>query len=176
MEGRKRYKRNNKILFRQDDSCLTQLKVRLDTLSRRQIILWSFAAVEPIVVQLKQRYPSDPRPVQAVEAAKKWSRGEITIRPARRAILAVHAMAGDITSCEDQALVHAVGQGVSCVHTPGHAMGLPIYHLSALVYREGIDRAGPAVEQAIDQYLMTIDEVIQQNLSAYSWADFLQNQ
>lgn len=54
---------------------------------------------------------------------------------AKRAILDVHAMARDMDDPADAALCHAVGQRCSCVHTPKHALGLPVYELTATYIR-----------------------------------------
>lgn len=74
------------------------------------------------------------------------------MREAQRAILRCHAMAREAASAEDAALCHAVGQACSVVHTPRHAMGYPIYELTALVRRYGLDGCREAVERRVEGY------------------------
>lgn len=72
---------------------------------------------------------------------------------ARGAILRCHSLAKELTDPADQALCHAIGQAASVVHTPGHAMGYPIYALTALVRGEGWPKCQSAVVQQADRFL-----------------------
>lgn len=72
---------------------------------------------------------------------------------AKRAILDCHAFAKEITSLEDIALCHAVGQGCSVVHTEGHAIGLPIYELTAMVRKYGIENYKEPVQNRNQEYI-----------------------
>ncbi len=60
------------------------------------------------------------------------------------------------------------------VHTAGHAIGYPIYDLTAIIYKCGIENCKDAVEQRKQEY---IEKVIYWNehLSDYqgTWADFM---
>ena len=53
----------------------------------------------------------------------------------------------------DAARCHAIAQGCSVVHTEGHAIGLPIYELTAIVREKGIDHCREAVEQRNQTYI-----------------------
>ena len=71
---------------------------------------------------------------------------------AQRKILDCHAFAKELDSKEDIALCHAVRQACAIVHTAGHAMGYPMYELSAIVYRLGIENCREAVERRKQEY------------------------
>ena len=75
---------------------------------------------------------------------------------ARPAILAVHAMAKQLQDPGDAALCHGVGQGCSTVHTPRHAMGLPIYELTALVHHTPPELLTLRLEEKIQVYHQTL--------------------
>ena len=75
---------------------------------------------------------------------------------ARKAILSCHIMAKELVSEEDKALCHAVGQACSCVHTVKHALGYPIYELTALVRRYGIEDCVTPVETRKQEYVEKI--------------------
>ena len=70
---------------------------------------------------------------------RAWAAGELKMRPAQRSILRCHALAKELPSPADIAACHAVAQACSVVHTPGHALGYPIYDLTSLVRRLGVD-------------------------------------
>lgn len=132
-----RHERGNAILFTRDSPCLSALRSLLESSDRRTVALWGLERAERTAEELARRHPEDPRPSVAVETCSRWCRGEIKMPEAKRAILDVHAMARDMRSPADAALCHAVGQGCSCVHTPKHALGLPVYELPRCSWREG---------------------------------------
>ncbi len=93
---------------------------------------------------------------------------------AKQAILAVHAMAKEMPNDADAALCHALGQACSVVHTPRHAPGLPIYELTAIVRRFGIDYCKDILEKTILRYEETLKICRIQNETTFSqWASFL---
>lgn len=92
---------------------------------------------------------------------------------AKRAILDVHAMARDMRSPADAALCHAVGQGCSCVHTPKHALGLPVYELTA-VFLEGGEGCTGAVAWRATSYLVDLKRIRDAEKDGMQWAPFLQ--
>ena len=97
--------------------------------------------------------PGDRRPRAALDAAWLWARGRLKMPVAQRAILDCHAMAKDVTTAADAALCHAVGQACGTVHTAGHAMGYPVYELTALVRALGLDEGRAPVEARRQAYL-----------------------
>ena len=89
-------------------------------------------------------------------------------------ILDCHAFATEISSKEDIAICHAIGQACAVVHTASHALGYPIYDLTSIIYRLGIHHCIDAVERRKQEY---IDKVFywSEHFAEYSreWADFL---
>ena len=131
-----RLKRKNQVLFSPKDDLLAPLALLLEGQDRRAVVLWAFALVE-----------------ETVERCRLWAAGTVKMPQAKAAILACHALAREWDSPEDIALCHAVGQGCSVVHTAGHAMGYPIYELTALVCALGPDRCRAAVDTRAQIYL-----------------------
>ena len=134
-----RLKRKNQVLFSPKDDLLAPLALLLEGQDRRAVVLWAFALVEETVERLEQKYPGEDRPRTTLELCRLWAAGTVKMPQAKAAILACHALAREWDSPEDIALCHAVGQGCSVVHTEGHAMGYPIYELTALVCALGPD-------------------------------------
>lgn len=149
----KKLRRKNQILFSPASPLLQELAATVPGCGHRALILWALELAEEDVRILEAAYPEDSRPRGALAATWMWASGSVKMRIAQRAILDCHAMAKEIFSPEHVALCHAVGQACGVVHTSGHAMGLPIYELTAVVRRDGLPRCREAVENRVQIYL-----------------------
>ena len=173
-EVRAKAKRHNQILFAKDSFLMDNLCHLIDQANRRVLLLWALELAGETVLQLAERYPEDFRPREAIAAARAWAAGEIKMPIAKRAILNCHAMAKELTDSADIARCHAVGQACSVVHTVGHALGYPMYELTAIVLEQGLDNCRDTVEQHVMyyeqrlRYWMEFEKTCQQN-----WAGFL---
>lgn len=152
-EVKSKAKRRNQILFSKDSDFLSELRFLIEQESHRTLVLWALELSEEAVNVLEKKYTDETRPREALEASRLWAEGKIKMREAQRKILSCHAFAKEIDSPEDIALCHAVGQGCAVVHTAGHALGLPIYELTALVRRYGIENSREAVEARLNHYI-----------------------
>lgn len=168
-----RLKRKNKILFRQDSEALSELQEAITKATHKEMILWAFELAEELVATIKERYPEDERPRQGLYLSREWAQGLIKMPQAKRAILTIHQMAKEVTSPIDVALIHALGQGLSTVHLKEHAIGLPMYQLSSLVFAYGLDEATPYISDIIDHYLAVLKSVQSKQHKKLTWADFL---
>lgn len=167
-------KRKNMVLFSRDSLLLQELNSIMQQQSHQVLILWAMELAQETVNSLAEKYPTDNRPASALEAAKVWAAGSIKMPMAQRAILDCHAMAKELSSMEDIALCHAVGQACSVVHTAGHALGYPIYELTAIVRRHGIDRCREIVEARNMSYIEKLADQQRTHINnSGSWADFL---
>ena len=152
-EARIKLKRKNQILFAKDAEFLQDLTMLFREQDHRVMVLWALDLAAGSVAQLEETYPDESRPKEALEAAWAWAAGKIKMRLAQRKILDCHALAKELDSREDIALCHAVGQACAVVHTAGHAIGYPMYDLSAIVYRLGIENCAEAVELRKQEYI-----------------------
>lgn len=170
---RGRLKKKNKILFTRDSVCLQSFIKLLQEQDHKTIVLWAFEQVKPIVQDLKEKYPEEIRPEQALELSQKWARGEIKMPEAKRAILNCHKVCKEIEDEADIARCHAVGQGVSSVHVETHAIGLCFYELTALVWENQKDFED-IVNKKIKEYekSLLVCKKLSQDRSV-KWADFL---
>ena len=173
-EVREKAKRHNQILFVKDSFLLDNLRHLIDQANRRALVLWALELAEETARELAEKYPEDHRPQDAIAASRAWAAGEIKMPRAKRAILSCHAMAKELTNPADIARCHAVGQACSVVHTVGHALGYPMYELTAIVLEQGLDNCRDTVEQRVMyykqrlRYWMEFEKTCQQN-----WAGFL---
>ena len=152
-EVRIRLKKRNQVLFVKDMEYLQDLTMLFRDQSHRTMVLWALDLAAESVAKLEEKYPDDNRPREALEAARAWAAGMIKMWPAQRKILDCHAFAKEIDSREDIALCHAIGQACAVVHTAGHAIGYPMYDLSAIIYRLGIESCAEAIEQRKREYI-----------------------
>lgn len=172
---RTRIKRKNKVLFRLDDPLLSDLSAMLDSSSRKAVVLWALGLAEEGVRKLEIRCPQDDRARRSLELSRQWARGEVKMPAAKSAILNCHGAARETTDEVCVALFHAVGQACGCVHTPGHALGFPLYELTAIVRDRGIESCEHAVITRITDYTSALIRAQEEALTHPGpWASFLQ--
>lgn len=173
-EVKEKQKRRNQVLFGKDSEYLLDLRMLFETQSHTVMTLWALDFAEETVELLKERYPEETRPEEALNAARDWAAGKVKMRFAQRKILDCHAVAKELSSKEDIALCHAVGQACAVVHTAGHAMGYPIYDLTALVCRYGLEECREWVEERKQEYISRLFYWIDHEKDEErTWAAFL---
>lgn len=167
-------KKKNKILFAKNSDFLQDLILMIQNSTHRELVLWAFDLAAESVCRLAEKYPEEGRPREALAAAEAWAAGEIKMGFAKRKILDCHAFAKELENQEHIAQCHAIGQACSVVHTPGHAIGYPVYDLTSLVYKLGLVHCTKAVEDRKQAY---IDRLLywKKHAAVYQgkWADFL---
>ncbi len=168
-------KRKNQILFSKGSPLLQELNQLVTLQSHRTLILWALELAEEAVQQLKSEYPQESRPTEALEISRLWAKGIVKMPEAQKKILRCHAMAKEIDSPVNIALCHAVGQACGVVHAPGHAMGFPVYELTALVRKYGLESGRQIIEKRNQEYLQRL-KYWEQHEEDYPgpWAKFLQ--
>ena len=94
------------------------------------LALWAAACAEHVLDRFEAARPDDPRPRHAVEQARAWTRGEITMTQARTA--GGHAMgaARDLTGAPRHA-AYAAGQAAVVAHVAAHELGAAAYAIKA---------------------------------------------
>ena len=148
-----RIKKGRKVLFHPNDECFTDLYELMQTQSHKTLILWALELAEESVKELNKKYINDNRPANALIFSRQWAAGEVKMPVAKNAILECHAMAKELTDISDIALCHAIGQACSVIHTQKHAMGYPVYELTAIVRKNGIQISEEVVKQRIGYYI-----------------------
>src|SRR3712207_2282250 len=96
----------------------------------RLLALWAALCAEHVLDLFESARPSDPRPRHAIEQARAWARGEITMTRARTA--AGHAMgaARDLRGAARHA-AYAAGQAAAVAHVAAHELGAAAYAIKA---------------------------------------------
>jgi len=94
------------------------------------LALWAASCAEHVLDLFELIRPDDPRPRYAIEQARAWSRGEITMSQARAA--GGHAMgaARDLRGSARHA-AYAAGQAAVVAHVAAHELGAAAYAIKA---------------------------------------------
>ena len=95
------------------------------------LALWAAACAEHVLDLFESVQPEDPRPRQAIDMARAWARGEVTMTQARAA--GGHAMgaARDLRGAARHA-AYAAGQAGVVAHVAAHELGAAAYAIKAV--------------------------------------------
>lgn len=95
------------------------------------LALWAASCAEHVLPLFEAARPDDPRPRQAIEAARAWVRGELPMMQARAA--GGHAMgaARDLSGAARHA-AYAAGQAGAVAHVAAHDLGAAAYAIKAV--------------------------------------------
>jgi hypothetical protein len=94
------------------------------------LALWAADCAEHVLHHFEAARPDDDRPRRAIELARGWTRGEVTMTTARTA--AGHAMgaARDLRGAPRDA-AYAAGQAAAVAHVAAHELGAAAYAIKA---------------------------------------------
>jgi immunity protein 5 of polymorphic toxin system len=94
------------------------------------LALWAASCAEHVLHLFESAQPDDPRPREAIEHARAWVRGEVTMMQARAA--GGHAMgaARNLRGAARHA-AYAAGQAGAVAHVAAHELGAAAYAIKA---------------------------------------------
>ena len=96
----------------------------------RLLAQWAADCAEHVLHFFEEVQPADARPRQAVDLARAWTRGEITMSQARSAAGAANAAARDLTGAARHT-AYAAGQAAAVAHVAAHELGAAAYAIKA---------------------------------------------
>jgi hypothetical protein len=108
------------------------------------LAVWAAECAQHVLHLFEQTQPGDDRPRRAIEQARAWARGEITMTQARTAAFAANAAAREVFGAAKEA-AHAAGQAVAVAHVAAHELGAAAYAIRAVraaTPENGRDEAG----------------------------------
>ena len=120
------------ILPKDRDTRLTTIR-RGGTLtdSNHQLLaLWAASCAQHVLGLFESAQPRDRRPRQAIEHARAWVSGEVTMSQARAAAGAANDAARDLSGAPRHA-AHAAGQAAAVAHVAAHELGAAAYAIKA---------------------------------------------
>jgi len=102
----------------------------LQDADHRLLAVWAADCAQHVLHFFEQAQPDDDRPHRAIELARAWARGEITMTQARTAAFAANAAAREVSGAAREA-AHAAGQAVAVAHVAAHELGAAAYAIRA---------------------------------------------
>lgn len=97
----------------------------------RLLALWAATCAEHVLPLFETQRPDDPRPREAIDATRRWARGELPMRQARA--LGGHAMgAARPLRGAARSAAYAAGQAACVPHVAEHDLGAAAYVIMAV--------------------------------------------
>ena len=97
----------------------------------QSLALWAAKCAERVLFLFEDQCHDDLRPAEAIEAARAWAHGDITMMQAREFAYAAHAAARETKSAAREA-ARAAGHAVATAHMADHELGAAFYALRAI--------------------------------------------
>ncbi|MFN8512749.1 MAG: hypothetical protein U0841_09210 [Chloroflexia bacterium] len=94
------------------------------------LALWAAACAEHVLLLFAAVRPDDPRPRHAIEQARAWARGEISMTQSRTAGGHANAAARDLRGAARHA-AYAAAQAALVAHVAAHELGAAAYAIKA---------------------------------------------
>ena len=104
---------------------------RLEDAQHRLLADWAAACAEHVLILFSSQHPDDDRPRSAIEQARAWARGEISMMQAREAAYAAHRAARSANGAAREA-ARAAGHAVATAHMADHELGAAAYAIRAV--------------------------------------------
>jgi hypothetical protein len=102
----------------------------LEDAHHRLLAQWAAECAEHVLPLFEAVQPLDPRPRRAVEHARAWTLGEITMTQARSAGGHANAAARALSGAARHA-AYAAGQAAAVAHVAAHELGAAAYAIKA---------------------------------------------
>ena len=102
----------------------------LQDVDHHLLAIWAADCAQHVLHLFEEKQPNDDRPRRAIELARAWARGEVTMMQARTS--AGHAMAAARVmrgAARDAAF--AAGQAAAVAHVAAHELGAAAYAIRA---------------------------------------------
>src|SRR5215831_8243825 len=95
------------------------------------LALWAAACAEHVLPLFESVRPDDPRPRHAIEQARAWARGQVTMTESRTAAGHANGAARDLTGAPRHA-AYAAAQAANVAHVAAHDLGAAAYAIKAV--------------------------------------------
>src|SRR5512139_3411808 len=115
----------------------------LTDLDHQLLALWAASCAEHVLHLFESAQPEDPRPREAIEHARAWVRGEVTMMQARAAGGDAMGAARNLRGAARHA-AYAAGQAGAVAHVAAHELGAAAYAIKAARAAAPEDASGAA--------------------------------
>jgi hypothetical protein len=113
---------------------------RLDEQDHKLLAVWASDCAERVLKYFEEVHPEDDRPRKAIEAARAWVRGDLTMVEARKAAFASHASARDAKHAPAQSAARAAGHAAATAHVASHARHAAAYAIKSVGDAADVER------------------------------------
>lgn len=103
----------------------------LTDLDHRLLALWAATCAEHVLHFFQSAQPEDSRPRYAIDQARAWARGEVTMTEARTAAGHANGAARALTGAPRHA-AYAAAQAAAVAHVAAHELGAAAYAIKAV--------------------------------------------
>jgi len=103
----------------------------LEDSRHRLLAEWAAECAEHVLPLFEAVQPMDSRPRRAVEQARAWTRGEVTMTEARTAAGHANAAARELSGAARHA-AYAAAQAAAVAHVAAHELGAAAYAIKAV--------------------------------------------
>ncbi len=111
------------------------------------LALWAALCAEHVLPLFEAVRPDDPRPLQAIERARAWARGDIPMTESRTAAGHANGAARDLRGAPRFA-AYAAAQAAAVAHVAAHELGAAAYAIRAVQAAAPPDQAETARRRA----------------------------
>jgi hypothetical protein len=142
----------------------------LDLDRHRQLALWAADCAEHVLLLFGRHRPLDDRPRLAIETARAWAAGEVSVGAARAAAVAAHAAAREATDVAAREAARAAGHAVATAHMADHSLGPTWYGVRAVRASAGVEAAERERAWQLEQLPPSIRELVLSTLETRKFA------
>lgn len=103
----------------------------------KQLALQAARCAETVLSLFAQERPDDIRPKVAIEAARQWATGKLSVADARKAAFAAHAAARECSIPAATAAARCAGHAAATAHVWTHAAVAEEYMKKAMNLKAG---------------------------------------
>jgi hypothetical protein len=103
----------------------------LDDPNHHLLALWAAACADHVLPLFEAARPDDRRPRQAIDLARAWTRGQVTMTEARTAAGHANGAARDLRGAPRFA-AYAAAQAAAVPHVAAHELGAAAYAIKAV--------------------------------------------
>src|SRR5205085_7400195 len=119
-----------RVLFRSPRFITVRRGGSLQDDDHHLLAIWAADCAEHVLHDFEQVKPDDDRPRRAIDLARAWTRGEVTMTQARTAAGHANAAARDLSGAARHA-AYAAGQAAAVAHVAAHELGAAAYAIRA---------------------------------------------
>lgn len=126
---------------------------------RRTVASWAADCAERVLPLFEAHRASDPRPRDAIAAARAFAAGSLNVGEARRSAVEAHTAARAADDPVARAAARAAGHAAATAHMAAHARGVA-YALLAVRLASGPDAVAPELAWQLDHASPEVREVL----------------